>query len=69
MSIERDLLISVLKLTKNGPVLIKHVNQDSRTPSDIVRKMIEKLQNEDLLYINGNNMKRIVTNDSGSLLK
>lgn len=57
MSIERDLLISVLKLTKNGPVLIKRVNQDSRTPSYIVRKMIEELQNEDLLYINGNNIE------------
>ena len=57
MSIEQILLISVLKLTKNGPALIKHVNQDSRIPSDIVRKMIKKLQNEDLLYINGNNIE------------
>jgi Holliday junction resolvase-like predicted endonuclease len=51
MSIERDLLISLLKLAKNGPVLIKNVNQDARMPSDIVRNLLEKLQNEGLLYM------------------
>ena len=52
MVIERDLLISLLKLTKDGHVLIECVNQDSRIASDIVRKLLEKLQNEDLLYLN-----------------
>jgi Holliday junction resolvase-like predicted endonuclease len=51
MVIERDLLISLLKLTKDGPVLTECVNQDARIASDIVRKLLEKLQNEDMLYL------------------
>jgi Holliday junction resolvase-like predicted endonuclease len=51
MVIERDLLISLLKLTKDGPVLTEYVNQDARIASDIVRKLLEKLQNEDMLYL------------------
>jgi len=51
MAIERNLIISLLKLTKNGPVLIKDVNQDARIASDIAGKLLEKLQNEDMLYL------------------
>jgi Holliday junction resolvase-like predicted endonuclease len=51
MTIERNLLISLLKLTKNGPVLIEDVKKDSRIASDIVRKLLEKLQNEDLIHL------------------
>ena len=49
--IERDLLISLLKLTKDGPVLLERVNKDARIASDIVRKLLEKLQNEGFLYL------------------
>jgi Holliday junction resolvase-like predicted endonuclease len=51
MIIERDLLISLLKLTKDGPVLIKDVNKDSKIASDIVKKLLEKLQNADMIYL------------------
>jgi Holliday junction resolvase-like predicted endonuclease len=51
MIIERDLLISLLKLTKNGHILIKDVNNDSRIASDISRKLFESLQNEGLVYL------------------
>jgi len=51
VEIERNLLISLLKLTKDGFVLIKCVNQDARIAPDIVRKMLENLQNEDVLYL------------------
>ena len=51
MAIERDLLISLLKLTKDGPVLIKGVNQDARIAADIVINLLEKLQNEGMLYL------------------
>jgi len=51
MAIERDLLISLLKLTKDGSVLIKRVNQDARIAADIVEKLLEKLQNEGMLYL------------------
>jgi Holliday junction resolvase-like predicted endonuclease len=53
MVIERNLLISLLKLTKNGSVLIKDVNKDSKIASDIVIKLLEKLQNEGMLYLKG----------------
>jgi Holliday junction resolvase-like predicted endonuclease len=51
MAIERDLLISLLKLTKDGPVLIKGVNRDARIAADIVKKLLERLQNEGMLYL------------------
>lgn len=57
MTIERELLISLLKLTKDGPVLIKCINQDSRITSDIIKKLLEKLQNEGMLYINENKVE------------
>lgn len=51
MVIEWDLLISLLKLTKDGHVLIKNVKQDAKITSDIALKLLEKLQNEGLLYL------------------
>ena len=54
MTIEQDLLISLLKLTKDGAVLIEYVNKDSRIASDIVRKLLKKLQNEGLVYLEDN---------------
>ena len=51
MIIERSLLISLLKLTKNGSVLIKDVNKDSKIALDIIRKLLEKFQNEGVLYL------------------
>jgi Holliday junction resolvase-like predicted endonuclease len=43
--------MSLLKLTKDGPVLIETVKKDSRIASDIVRKLLEKLQNEGLFNL------------------
>ncbi len=51
MSVERNLLISLLKLTKAGPVLIEHVNKEARIPSSVSLEMLEKLQNEQLIYL------------------
>lgn len=53
MVIERNLLISLLKLTKNGSVLIKDVNRDSKISLDIIRKLLEKLQKQGVLYVKG----------------
>jgi Holliday junction resolvase-like predicted endonuclease len=53
MVIELKLLTSLLKLTKDGSVLIKDVNKDSRIAPDIVMKLIKKLQNEGLVYFDG----------------
>jgi Holliday junction resolvase-like predicted endonuclease len=49
--IERDLLISLLKLTEDGPVLIECVNKDVRIASNIVRKLLKKLQNEGVINL------------------
>jgi Holliday junction resolvase-like predicted endonuclease len=49
--IEKKMLISLLKLTKNGPVLTKNVNKDAGIASDIAQKMLEKLQNDGMLYL------------------
>jgi DNA-binding IclR family transcriptional regulator len=51
MSVERNLIISLLKLTKEGPVLTESVNRDARIPSATARKLLGKLQNEGLVYL------------------
>jgi Holliday junction resolvase-like predicted endonuclease len=51
VSVERNLVISLLKLTKEGPVLIENVNKDARIPSAGALKLLRKLQKEDLIYL------------------
>ena len=51
MSVERNLLISLLKLTKEGSVLIESVNKEARIPSAVALELLEKLQNENLIYL------------------
>ena len=51
MSVECNLIISLLKLTKKGPVLTESVNKDARIPSSTSRKLLEKLQSEGLVYL------------------
>ena len=49
--VELDVLISLLKLTKDGPVLVESVNQDARVASDIAVKVLMKLQNDGVIYL------------------
>jgi len=65
VSVERNLLISLLKLTKEGPVLIENVNKEARIPSSVSLELLEKLQNEDLIYLKNG----AVEVDSNSRLK
>jgi Holliday junction resolvase-like predicted endonuclease len=51
LSVERNLVISALKLTKEGCVLIEDVNRDAHVPSAVACKLLQKLQNEDLIYL------------------
>ena len=51
MSVERNLIISLLKLTKEKPALIEHVNIDARVPSLTSRTFMAKMQNEGLIYL------------------
>ena len=54
MTIERNLIISILKLTRDGPVSNKLVNKDAKTPQQIAEKLLRKLQNEGLIYLQKN---------------
>ena len=51
MSVERNLLMSILKLTKEGTVLIESVNKEARIPLSTTLKLLDKLQNENLIYL------------------
>ena len=51
MSVECNLIISLLKLTQKGAVLTERVNRDARIPSLTTRKLLKKLQNEGLVYL------------------
>ena len=51
MSFERNMLISVLKLTKNGLALIKDVNTEARLPQTVCINLLQKLQNENILKL------------------
>ncbi len=64
MDIERELIISILKLTKNGPIGIELVREDAKIPSAIAEDLIKKLQNDGLLYLQNklievNSLKRL----------
>ena len=65
MSVERNLVISLLKLTKEGPVLIESVNKEARIPSAVTWELLEKLQNENLIYLKTDTVEV----DSSSRLK
>lgn len=51
MSIERNLVISLLKLSKEGPVLIESVKNDAKIPMTVMYKMLDKLKTENLVYV------------------
>ncbi len=51
MSVERNLLISLLKLTKEGPALVESVKREAKIPSTVTLDLLEKLQKENLIYL------------------
>ncbi len=65
MSVERNLLISLLKLTKEGPVLTELVKREARLPSTVTMKLLVKLQDQGLVYLK----QGTVETESGSRLK
>jgi Holliday junction resolvase-like predicted endonuclease len=65
MSVERKLVISLLKLTKKGSILIESVNDEARLPSTVTWELLEKLQNENLIYLKSDKIEV----DSNSRLK
>ncbi|MDH5482344.1 MAG: hypothetical protein OEY22_05645 [Candidatus Bathyarchaeota archaeon] len=65
MSVERNLIIVILELTKSRPVSHELINKTARLPSEVARKLLRKLQNDGLLYLR----KNIVETDSALRLK
>jgi Holliday junction resolvase-like predicted endonuclease len=65
MNIERNMVISILKLTRDGPVSDKLVNKDAKIPLEIAGKLLRKLQNDGLIYV----QKNVVEADSLQRLK
>jgi Holliday junction resolvase-like predicted endonuclease len=64
MVVERNLLISLLKLTENGPVLIENVKKGACITSRIAVKLLETLQNEGAVYMKNGTVE---TNSYGRL--
>jgi Holliday junction resolvase-like predicted endonuclease len=51
MSIERDLIISLLKLTTEGYSSKETVKKDANLPLETVEKLLRRLQNDKLIYL------------------
>ena len=51
MIVERNLLISLLKMTKEGAVLTEDLKRDSKATSNIAVNLLRKLQNEGVVYL------------------
>jgi Holliday junction resolvase-like predicted endonuclease len=65
VSVERNLVISLLKLTRERFVLIESVKNDANIPLTIALKLLGKLQNAGLIYLK----QGIIEVDSNSRLK
>ena len=51
MNIEGNLLISILKLTRDGPVSQNVINKEAKLPRSLVSKLLRKLQSEGSIYL------------------
>jgi Holliday junction resolvase-like predicted endonuclease len=51
LNVENELLISILKLTKEGPVLQEVINKEPKLPSVYAGKLLRKMQSEGLVYL------------------
>ena len=51
MAIERDVLISILKLTKSGPIAKELVASDANVATQIVDELLERFRNAELIKL------------------
>ena len=65
MTIELNLLISILKMTKEGSALTESVNKDARISGGIASKLLKKMQTTEIIYIKNG----IIEADSCARLK
>jgi Holliday junction resolvase-like predicted endonuclease len=54
MDIERNLIISVLKLTREGPIANAIVSRDAKIATKIVNNIVKELQKNGLIYLRDN---------------
>jgi Holliday junction resolvase-like predicted endonuclease len=54
VSIEGDLITSILKLTVNESVSRERINKDAKIASGIALKLLRRLQNDGMIYLRGN---------------
>ncbi len=57
LSIERNLLISLLKITQKGTASHETLNLDARIPAELCAIMLSKLQNENCVYLVGDKVQ------------
>jgi len=65
MNIERELIISVLKLTKSGHTSFEVISKDAKIPLIIAENLVKKLQNNGAVYLRN----KVVSVDSLKRLK
>jgi Holliday junction resolvase-like predicted endonuclease len=53
LNIENNLLISILNLTRDGPVSQKLINNEARLPRSLLGELFRKLQSDGLVYLHG----------------
>ncbi len=51
LTVESDVLMAILKLTKEGPVSYESIKQHVRFPSSVIKGLLQKLQNDGLVYV------------------
>ena len=49
MGVERDVLVSILKLTKNGPVTKELVARDANVPTQVTNELLKKFRDAELI--------------------
>jgi Holliday junction resolvase-like predicted endonuclease len=54
LNVETEMIISILKLTREGPISQELINKDTQVPHVLVRKLLQRLQDEGLIYVRGN---------------
>jgi len=51
MNIERELIISVLKLTKSGPISFQVLSKDAKIPLVVAQNLVKKMKKNGLVYL------------------
>jgi len=57
LTIEIDVIISILKLTRSGPVSHLSIKKYGCTASDVVQKMLRKMQHQELVFVEDGNVQ------------